>query len=63
MAEYLRFVFSGSDILFGGNKIEIKRNKSIDTKKELRLAKNIKNTSMIQRSTNRIKKIVSAVAQ
>ncbi|MFW9627727.1 MAG: hypothetical protein ACMV1K_13455 [Sulfurospirillum sp.] len=57
MSEYFNKVTLGLHILFGNEEINVKRNKNIDTKKELRMARAIKKTSIIQRSTNRIKKI------
>ena len=56
MSEYIKYILRGTDILFGDEKIEIKRNKSLDSKKELRISKAIRKSSMIERSSNRIKK-------
>jgi len=56
MPAYIKYVLHGTDILFGGTPIKIKRNKSLDTKKEIRIAKTIKKTSMLERSANRIRK-------
>jgi len=54
--------FKGADILFNGESASgIKRKKVIDTKKEIKIAKNIKKTSVLQRSSNRIRKIVNEV--
>lgn len=47
----------GLTILFGYQKVSVRRNKSINTTKELRIAKAIKKTSIVQRSANRIQKI------
>lgn len=58
MSEYLKMVFRGTDLLFGENQNKIQRNKTIDTKKELRLAKNVKKTSILKRSSNRVKRLV-----
>lgn len=57
MSEYFQKVSLGLNILFGNEEVSVIRNKSTDTKKELRIAKAIKKTSVIQRSTNRIQKI------
>lgn len=57
MSEYFNKVSLGLHILFGNEEINVKRNKSADTKKELRMAKTIRKTSVIQRSANRIQKI------
>ena len=57
MSEFFSKVSLGLHILFGNEEINVKRNKSADIKKELRMARAIKKTSVIQRSTNRIKKI------
>ena len=58
MSEYLKMVFRGTDLLFGEKQNKIQRNKTIDTKKELRLAKNVKKTSILKRSSNRVKRLV-----
>lgn len=57
MSEYFKKVSLGFCILFGNEEINVKRNKSADIKKELRMAKTIRKTSVMQRSTNRIQKI------
>lgn len=59
MSEYIKCIFFGTEILFGSSSVKIKRNKTLDTKKEIKLAKNIKKTSMLQRSSNRIRKIAT----
>jgi len=56
MSEYLKQISIGLDILFGNEKINVKRHKTADTKKELKIAKTIRKTSVMQRSTNRIYK-------
>ena len=57
MSEYFSKVALGLHILFGNEEISVKRNKNADTKKELRMARAIKKTSVIQRSTNRLRRI------
>jgi hypothetical protein len=59
MSEYLRYVLRGTEILFGNEKIDIKRKKTLDTKKEIRISRAVRKTSMLQRSTNRVRKIVT----
>ena len=57
MVEYFHKVSLGLDILFGNSAVNVGRKKSVDTKKELRMAKTIKKTSVIQRSANRLQRI------
>lgn len=59
MSEYIKSIFFGTEILFGNASVKIKRNKTLDTKKEIKIAKNIKKTGMLQRSSNRIRKIAN----
>lgn len=55
----LKYILRGTEILFGNESFEITRNKTLDTKKELRIAKRLKTTSVLQRSSNRIQKIAN----
>lgn len=59
MSEYFKMVMRGTEIIFGDNQTKIDRNKTLDAKKEIRIAKSVRKTSMLQRSSNRIRKIVS----
>lgn len=60
MSKYLKDFFHGTEILFGNNKKNKRREtKRIDIKKELRIAKHIRKTSVSERSSNRIRKIVT----
>ena len=59
MSEYFKIIFNGAELIFGENKSNIKRNKSLDAKKEIRIAKSVRKTSMLQRSSNRVRKIVT----
>lgn len=59
MSEYFKIILRGTEIIFGENQTKIDRKKLLDTKKEIRLAKNIRKTSMLQRGSNRVQKIVS----
>lgn len=57
MSEVIRMFINGTKMIFNPNIIEIDRKKSLDTKKELRIAKVIRKKSSLTRATNRIKKI------
>ncbi|WP_324172948.1 hypothetical protein [Sulfurimonas sp.] len=58
MSEVLELVFNGTEIMFNSNKkILIKRIKSLDAKKEIRIAKARMRHSVIQRSSNRVRMI------
>lgn len=59
MSEYLKTIFRGAEIIFGDNETKIDRNKALDAKKEIRIAKNVRKTSMLQRSSNRVRKLVT----
>lgn len=59
MSEYLKTIFRGAEIIFGDNETKIDRNKALDAKKEIRIAKTIRKTSMLQRSSNRVRKLVT----
>ena len=59
MSEYFKIILRGTEIIFGENQTKIDRKKLLDTKKEIRLAKNIRKTSILQRGSNRVQKIVS----
>lgn len=58
MSEYFSYVLRGTDILFGNSPINTARKKTLDVKKELKIAKAIKKTSPLARSSQRVKKIV-----
>lgn len=57
MPEYIKYILHGTNILFGEESVKIVRNKSLDAKKEIRLAKTIRKTSMLKRGANRIRKV------
>ena len=59
MSEYFKIIFRGAEIIFGDNETKIDRNKALDAKKEIKIAKKVRKTSMIQRSSNRVKRIVT----
>ena len=59
MSEYFKIILRGTEIIFGENQTKIDRKKLLDTKKEIRLANNIRKTSILQRGSNRVQKIVS----
>jgi hypothetical protein len=59
MSEFIKCIFFGTEILFGNESVKIKRNKALDVKKELKIAKSIKKTTVLQRSSNRIRKIAT----
>jgi len=57
MSEYFKQITLGLDVLFGDERTEVKRLKTTNVKKDLRVAKTIRKTSIIQRSTNRVQRI------
>lgn len=61
MLDFMKKIIQGTEIIFDDNKNDnIKRKKSLNVKKEIRIAKTIRKTSMLQRSSNRVRNIVTS---
>jgi hypothetical protein len=59
MSEIISMFLNGTQIMFNPDKKVFNRNKTLDTKIEIRLAKARMKHSVLQRSSNRIKQIAT----
>lgn len=59
MSEIISLFLNGTQIMFNPDKKVFNRNKTLDTKMEIRLAKARMKHSVLQRSSNRIKQIAT----
>jgi hypothetical protein len=59
MSEVIRMFFSGTKMIFNSDSVEIQRNKTVDVKKELRIAKVARKKTTMERTVDRIQKIKS----
>jgi len=59
MFKYLKLFMRGTDILLGNRKVEIQRKKTLDIKKEIRLARSVRKLNMLQRSSCKIRRITN----
>ncbi len=57
MSEYFKMFIDGTQMIFNRNTISIKRNKTLNVKKELRISKANMRKSAMQRSMDRLNKI------
>ena len=59
MSEYFKIIFNGAELIFGENKSNIKRNKALDAKKEIRIVDDqINNPTFIDDLVQGINKVV-----
>lgn len=59
MSEIISMFLNGTQIMFNPDKKVFNRNRTLDTKTEIRLAKARMKHSVLQRSSNRIKQIAT----
>lgn len=59
MSDFIAMFFNGTQIMFNPNTKTLTSTKTLDTKKEIRLAKARMKHSVLHRSSNRIKNIAT----